>query len=70
MPIYEQTYREYDGHLRQHMRWRVIIKQELRVLIKSKFFMIMMLAALLHIIARLLQITAYDTLAQDLKLLI
>ena len=65
MPIYEQTYREYDGQLRHRWRWAIIIQQEIRVLLKSKFFLIMMLAALLHIILRLLQITLYDVIAQD-----
>lgn len=65
MPIYEQTYREYDGQLRHKGRWLIIIQQELRVLIKSKFFLIMMLFALLHVIMRLMQITAYDVIAQD-----
>jgi ABC-type transport system involved in multi-copper enzyme maturation permease subunit len=65
MPIYEQTYREYDGQLRHRWRWGIIIQQELRVLIKSKFFLIMTLFALLHVIARLAQVTIYDIVAQD-----
>jgi ABC-type transport system involved in multi-copper enzyme maturation permease subunit len=65
MPIYEQTYREYDGQLRHSARWLIIIQQELRVLIKSKFFLIMMLVAMLHVILRLMQITIYDVIAQD-----
>jgi ABC-2 type transport system permease protein len=65
MPIYEQTYREYDGQLRPHFRWWIIIQQELRVLMKSRFFKLIMLAALLHILARVLIITLYDTVTQD-----
>jgi len=65
MPIYEQSYREYDGELRHKYRWVIIIQQELRVLIKSKFFLMMMLFAMLHVILRLLQVTAYDVIAQD-----
>jgi len=65
MPIYEQTYREYDGVLRLHFRWWIIIMQELRVLMKSRFFKLIMLGALLHILARMLQITLFHTVNQD-----
>lgn len=65
MPIYEQTYREYTGTYRTHFRWAIIIQQELRVLIKSKFFLLMAIASLLHFLLRLMQITIFDVIAQD-----
>lgn len=65
MPIYEQTYREYDGTYRQRFRWWTIIRQELRVLLKSRFFLLTLLVSMLHFVLRLLQITAYDVIAQD-----
>lgn len=65
MPIYEQTYREYDGSYRQNFRWWIIIRQELRLLLKSRFFLLTLLVSMLHFILRLMQITAYDVIAQD-----
>lgn len=65
MPIYEQTYREYDGVYRQRFRWMIIVQQELRILIKSRFFLLMLLATLLHFLARLMIITVFDVIAQD-----
>ena len=65
MPIYEQTYREYSGDYRQRFRWAIIVQQELRILIKSKFFLGMLLVTLLHFLLRLMQVTIYDVIAQD-----
>lgn len=65
MPIYEQSYREYTGTYWQRFRWWIIIQQEVRLLMKSRFFLLTLLASLLHFILRLMQITAYDIIAQD-----
>jgi hypothetical protein len=65
VPIYTKTYRRYDGQPRHHFRWFVVIEQELKTLAKFRVFKILVLIACLHIILRLLQIVAYDVLAQD-----
>lgn len=65
MPIYEQTYREYSGTYWQRFRWWIIIQQEVRLLLKSRFFLLTLLATLLHFILRLLIITVYDIIKQD-----
>ena len=65
MPIYSNTYREYDGQPRRRFRWLVVIEQELKTLAKFRVFKIMCLVAFLHIILRMLQVIAYDVLAQD-----
>jgi ABC-type transport system involved in multi-copper enzyme maturation permease subunit len=65
MPIYEQSYREYSGDYRQRFRWVIIIQQELRILVKSKFFLGMLLVTMLHFLLRLMQVTIYDVIAQD-----
>ncbi|MBI5093565.1 MAG: ABC transporter permease subunit [Candidatus Hydrogenedentes bacterium] len=65
MPIYEQTYRTYEGQLRRHFRWWTIVKQELRVLISQRAFLVLMVAALMHFIFRILQIVAYDIIRMD-----
>ncbi len=65
MPIYEQTYRQYEGRIRGRFRWAIVVEQELRVLVKARPFLILMLLALLHCILRLLQVVAYDVIMQD-----
>ena len=65
MPIYTQTYRRYDGQPRRHFRWLVVIEQEMKTLAKFRVFKVLVLIACLHIILRLLQIVAYDVMAQD-----
>jgi hypothetical protein len=65
VPIYTNTYRQYDGQPRHRFRWLVVVEQELKTLAKFRVFKLLCLAAFLHIIVRLLQIVAYDVLAQD-----
>jgi len=65
VPIYTKTYRTYDGKPRRHFRWLVVIEQEMKTLAKFRVFKLLVLIACLHIILRLLQIVAYDVLAQD-----
>lgn len=65
MPIYEQTYRHYEGEMKRRFRWAIIAEQELRVLIKTRVFLLLMMVALLHGILRLLQVVAYDVVIQD-----
>ncbi len=65
MPIYSNTYRQYDGQPRRWFRWFVVVEQELKTLAKFRIFKLLYLLAFLHIIVRMLQIVAYDVLAQD-----
>ncbi|HDP33785.1 MAG TPA: hypothetical protein ENN29_01605 [Candidatus Hydrogenedentes bacterium] len=65
MPIYTKTYRRYEGQPRRHFRWLVVIEQEMKTLAKFRVFKALVLIACLHIVLRLLQIVAYDVLAQD-----
>ncbi len=65
MPIYSNTYREYDGRPRRWFRWLVVVEQELKTLAKFRVFKALYLLAFLHVIGRLLQIVAYDVIAQD-----
>ncbi len=65
MPIYDQTYREYDGKVKSGFRWWTIVEQELRVLAKTRMFIYLILLSSLHIILRILQIVTYDVLMSD-----
>lgn len=42
MPIYSQTYRAYDGEPRRHFRWWIMVLQEVRVALKSRWLMILL----------------------------
>ena len=65
MPIYRQSYRTYDGSVRSHFRWWVIIKQELRVLFRTRMFIGIIILGYVHVCLRILQIVAYDTLSNS-----
>ena len=65
MPIYDQTYRSYEGTLRRRFRWWTIVKQECRVLFSQRTFVILMVLALLHFLFRILQVVAYDIIRMD-----
>jgi hypothetical protein len=65
MPIYEQTYRHFDGAYVRRFRWLLVMRQELRVLASFKIFLLLLLVAELHVILRLLQIVAFDVIMQD-----
>lgn len=65
MPVYEQTYRNYEGGLRHKFRWWIVIEQEFRVLSRSRVFKFLVLLAGLHVIFRVLQVVGYDVIVQD-----
>lgn len=60
MPIYPQTYRTYDGQPRRRFRWWIIVEQELRLLIRSWPFRILMLLGLVHFLFYFLVVVLYD----------
>ena len=60
MPIYEQTYRAYDGKPLQGFRWWVMVKQELRILFGPRAFVYLLIVAVIHTSFRVFQITVYD----------
>lgn len=65
MPVYTRTYRHYDGEFRRHARWALIVEQELRILVKTKVFLLLCMAAFLHWLVRLIQVISYDVIMQD-----
>ncbi len=65
MPVYEQTYRNYEGGLRHQFRWWIVVEQEFRVLSRSRIFKLLVLLAGLHVIFRVLQVVGYDVIIQD-----
>lgn len=62
MPVYDLTYRAFDGEARRRFRWSVIVAQELRILAKVRPFLILLMFPLFHFVLRVLQVAAYDTL--------
>ena len=65
MPVYEQTYRSFEGGPPQRWRWRFVAAQELRVLAASRVFKFLVFLGGLHYLLRVLQIVAFDIVAQD-----
>lgn len=65
MPIYQQSYRNYEGRMLHRFRWMIVLEQEWRVLNSSKIFLALMILALIHIALRFIQITLFDVVMQD-----
>ncbi len=60
MPIFDHTFRPYEGAARRHFRWWIIAAQEFRVLFAQRGFVALVLLATLPILLRMLMIVAYD----------
>ena len=65
MPIYEQTYRSYDGTLRPRFRWVTIVGQELRVLLSRRMFIFLVLLGNFHVAMRILLLFVIDVLSKQ-----
>lgn len=65
MPVYERTYRSFDGELQRRFRWVIVARQELKVLIKSRIFLLLVLVALLHFLLRFAQVVQVDVTMRD-----
>ena len=65
MPIYEQTYRTYEGTLRPRFRWMTILRQEWRVLLTRKMFIFLVLMGNFHFALRILQVYVLDVLSKQ-----
>ena len=63
MPIYEQTYRTYEGKARGWLRWWVMVTQELRVLSRSWAFRGLFGLGMLHVFFRGIQVLGYDLIS-------
>ena len=63
MPIYEQTYRAWEGRAVPRHRWLTIVKQEFAVLLAQRQFIILYLMSFLQVFLRIMQVVAVDTLA-------
>lgn len=60
MPVYDQSYRTYQGTLRRRGRWAVIASQEMRVLLKRRMFIFLALLGNFHMVVRILWIYVLD----------
>ena len=65
MPIYQQSYRNFEGRMVHRNRWLIVLEQEWRVLNSSKIFLALMILALIHVALRFLQVVMYDIVMQD-----
>lgn len=62
MPVYEHTYRNYEGVFRHRFRWWIVVEQEFRVLARLRIFKFLVLLSSIQVLLRLVQIVAYDTI--------
>jgi ABC-type transport system involved in multi-copper enzyme maturation permease subunit len=65
VPIYDRSYRAYDGELCSGLAWWVIVQQELRVLFATRSFIILLCLAGTHFAIRLMQVVACDVIAAN-----
>jgi len=65
MPIYQQSYRNFEGRMLHRNRWMIVLEQEWRVLNSSKIFIALMVLAMIHVALRFIQITLFDVVMQD-----
>jgi len=65
MPIYDQSFRTYQGTLRRRGRWAVIARQEWRVLFSRRMFIFLILLGNLHVLLRVIQVFVLDVLAKQ-----
>lgn len=65
MPIYDQSYRSYDGAMRPRFRWVAMVRQELRVLLSRRMFIFLVLLGNLHFLLRVLQIFFLDVVSKQ-----
>lgn len=65
MPIYEQTYRTFDGEVQRHFRWWPIVQQELRILFTQRSFVILIILGMGLFFLRLMQIVVFDTIVNN-----
>jgi ABC-type transport system involved in multi-copper enzyme maturation permease subunit len=63
MPVYDQSYRTYQGTLRRRGRWAVIVSQELRVLFSKRMFIFLVLLGNIHVVMRIFQIFVFDVVS-------
>ncbi len=65
MPIYYRTYRSFEGDVRKRLRWWEVLKQEFRILIKNRTFLVLMILGSLHVLARVLQVVLMSMVASN-----
>lgn len=60
MPIYEQSYRTFDGEVVRRFRWWIVVQQEARLLWKTRLFRSLMFPTFVHVIGMALWILLVD----------
>ena len=65
MPIYEQSYRTFDGATPRQAQWATVATQEWRANTRSRFLIYLFIAGGFHFMARVAQIIIFDLLVGD-----
>lgn len=65
MPIYDQTYRTFDGEVQRHFRWWPIVQQETRILFNYRSFVVLIILGMALFFLRVMQVVIYDTIRNN-----
>lgn len=65
MPVYNQTYRSYDGEVRRRFRWAVVVSHELGLATGSRLMRYLLIVASFHVFLRILFVVMFDSMASD-----
>ncbi len=65
MPIYEQSYRTFEGDTPRRAQWATVAAQEWRANMRSRFLVYLFLAGGFHFLLRVGQIIIFDLLVGD-----
>ena len=60
MPIYEQSYRTFDGEVVRRFRWWIVVRQEVRLLWKTRLFRVLLFPTVVHTTVMVLWILLVD----------
>jgi hypothetical protein len=63
VPVYDRTYRAFEGEARRRFRWWTVVTQELHVLLRLRPLQWLMLVPLFHVFLRFCQVAVYDAVA-------
>jgi ABC-type transport system involved in multi-copper enzyme maturation permease subunit len=65
MPIYDQSYRTFEGESPRQAQWATVAAQEWRANTRSRFLIYLFIVGGFHFVARVAQIIVFDLLVGD-----
>jgi hypothetical protein len=65
MPVYNLTYRSYEGDVRRRFRWAVVTGHELNLVTRPRVTRYLLILSSFHIFLRIMQVIMFDSMASD-----